>query len=184
MSHFAFAIEETLQLEGGDRFTAHPADRGGPTRWGITEHLAHKHGYEGDMRELPRAFAVRVAELEFWVPLRLDEVNSKYVAAEIFDTAFHSGPTVAVQIAQRAANMMYADASDIPLLKIDGKLGPQTLGAINSLLPRYEAHLYCALNGYQFVYFIEVLKHRPANARPFVKGWMRRLARFPEMLPA
>lgn len=30
-----------------------PSDKGGPTRWGITQTIARAHGYTGDMRELP-----------------------------------------------------------------------------------------------------------------------------------
>ena len=35
-------IDKIIILEGG--FTDHPADRGGPTRWGITEAVARSHG--------------------------------------------------------------------------------------------------------------------------------------------
>lgn len=179
MSSFDFAIEHTFTAEGGARFTDHPADAGGATRWGVTEGVARKHGYTGDMRMLPRELALQIAKQEFWRPLRLEEIESDLVAAEIFDTAFLSGPRTAAKIAQRATNLMYAD-SDLPLVKIDGVIGPQTLGAINGLLPRYERHLLAALNGYQFVHFTEVAKKRPQNARPFLRGWMLRLGAFME----
>ena len=41
-------IDAVIGREGvyGD----HPADRGGATRWGITEAVARAHGYRGDMR--------------------------------------------------------------------------------------------------------------------------------------
>lgn len=35
----------------------HPADRGGPTRWGLTEAVARRNGYDGPMRALPRSVA-------------------------------------------------------------------------------------------------------------------------------
>src|SRR3546814_12924741 len=47
-----FLVEDVIAREGG--YTAHPADKGGPTRWGITQAVARAHGYCGDMRQFPR----------------------------------------------------------------------------------------------------------------------------------
>ncbi|HGV4401999.1 TPA: glycosyl hydrolase 108 family protein, partial [Klebsiella pneumoniae] len=41
-------IEGILGKEGG--YVDHPSDKGGPTRWGITQTIARAHGYTGDMR--------------------------------------------------------------------------------------------------------------------------------------
>jgi lysozyme family protein len=46
-------IDEVIGREGG--YSNHPADRGGATRWGVTEAVARAHGYRGDMRSFPRA---------------------------------------------------------------------------------------------------------------------------------
>ena len=46
-------IEDLIEREGGEKFTDHPSDRGGPTRWGVTEAVARAFGYEGDMRTMP-----------------------------------------------------------------------------------------------------------------------------------
>ncbi len=35
-------IDEVIGREGG--YSNHPADRGGPTRWGVTEKVARAHG--------------------------------------------------------------------------------------------------------------------------------------------
>ncbi len=47
-------IEGILGKEGG--YVDHPSDKGGPTRWGITQTTARAHGYTGDMRNLPAAY--------------------------------------------------------------------------------------------------------------------------------
>lgn len=44
-------IEGILGKEDG--YVDHPSDKGGPTRWGITQTTARAHGYTGDMRNLP-----------------------------------------------------------------------------------------------------------------------------------
>ena len=46
-------IDEVIGREGG--YSNRPADRGGATRWGVTEKVARSHGYRGDMRTFPRA---------------------------------------------------------------------------------------------------------------------------------
>ena len=40
-------IEELIEREGG--YVNHPRDKGGPTRFGITESVARAHGYSGAM---------------------------------------------------------------------------------------------------------------------------------------
>src|SRR4051812_11797343 len=45
-------IEALIDREGG--YVDHPADKGGPTCFGITEAVARAQGYSGPMRQLPR----------------------------------------------------------------------------------------------------------------------------------
>ena len=54
-------IDELIDREGG--YVNHPADRGGPTCWGVTQQVARAYGYIGDMRALPRSTAVRIYNL-------------------------------------------------------------------------------------------------------------------------
>ena len=51
-------IDALIEREGG--YVNHPADRGGPTCFGITEAVARAHGYRGAMRQLPRDEAVAI----------------------------------------------------------------------------------------------------------------------------
>src|SRR5687768_3546522 len=90
------AIDELIGSEGG--YVNHPADRGGPTRFGITEAVARSHGYGGDMRSLPRADAVTIYRRLYWLRPGFDRVAERApkVAAELFDTAVNMGPETAV----------------------------------------------------------------------------------------
>ena len=44
-------IDGLIAREGG--FVDHPADKGRPTRWSITQSVARRHGYMGQMENLP-----------------------------------------------------------------------------------------------------------------------------------
>src|SRR5690349_5113750 len=48
-------IDGLIEREGG--YVANPADKGGPTCFGITQAVARANGYVGPMRELPRVEA-------------------------------------------------------------------------------------------------------------------------------
>ena len=65
-------IDALIEREGG--YVDHPADKGGPTCFGITQAVARAHGYAGPMRQLPRSEAVAIYRRLYWLRPRLDEV--------------------------------------------------------------------------------------------------------------
>ena len=84
--HIDQLIDEVIGREGG--YSNHPADRGGATRWGVTEAVARAHGYRGDMRSFPREDAVEIYRRLYWIKPGFDQVATRApkVAAELFDT--------------------------------------------------------------------------------------------------
>lgn len=94
-------IGEVIDREGG--YSNHPSDRGGATRWGITEKVARANGYTGDMRALPRETAMEIYRRLYWRKPGYDRV-AKYVplvAAELFDTGVNMGTQMATSFLQR-----------------------------------------------------------------------------------
>lgn len=75
----------TLGSEGG-----YVVDNGGPTRWGITQAVARKWGYTGDMKILPEAVAKEIAEAYYWLPFGCGFFPLP-VAFQVFDTAYNGG---------------------------------------------------------------------------------------------
>lgn len=152
--NFDVAFDRLLGHEGG--FVDHPEDPGGATRWGITQRIARKHGYTGDMRNFPIEEARRIARAEYWDKVRADDVPDA-LRFDLFDGAYNSGPPQAIKWLQRAAG-----ADD------DGVIGPKTLTAVRAANPHLLAKRY---NGHR-LQFMTDLKTWPT----FSRGWARRIA--------
>ena len=75
----------TLGNEGG-----YTVDNGGPTRWGVTQAVARKWGYSGDMKVLPEATAKEIAQSLYWTPFGCDFFPLP-IAFQVFDTAYNGG---------------------------------------------------------------------------------------------
>ena len=88
-------IDELIKREGG--YVNHPADKGGPTCFGITKAVARAHGYAGAMRSLPGHEAAAIYRRLYWSRPRSDQVGkrSARIAAKLFDTGVNMGPAVA-----------------------------------------------------------------------------------------
>ena len=168
-------IDELIDREGG--YSDHPADSGGPTRYGITESVARANGYTGDMRALPRDTAVAIYRRRYWQAPRLDAVAARapQLAAELFDTGANMGPAVAVGFLQRVLNALNRGASDYRDLAHDGAVGPATLSALDAFLalrsPGGEAVLVKAVDALRGARYLRLAETRPAN-EAFLYGWL------------
>ena len=168
-------IDAVIDREGG--YTDHPADRGGATRWGVTEAVARAHGWRGDMRDFPRGDAATIYRRLYWFRPQLDSVADRAlaVAAELFDTGVNMGPAVAIGFLQRALNALNRGASDYPDLAADGRIGPATLAALDAFLEtrggRGEEVLLKAIEALQGERYVALAERRPAN-EAFLYGWL------------
>lgn len=168
VSAFEQAVEHTLAAEGV--FSNHRWDPGGATKYGITEAVARRHGY--NVRDLTVDQAKAIYRKDYWNAMGLDRIAaaSWRVAMELFDTAVNTGPGRATRIAQEALVTVFEQD-----VKIDGGMGPKTQAAILRTIPKYEQHLVAALNGFQFAYYIWLLRNGHSAGRKAIKGWMLRL---------
>ncbi len=168
-------VDALIEREGG--YANHPADRGGPTCFGITEAVARAHGYGGAMRDLPRSEGAAIYRRLYWLRPNFDQVaaRSPRVAAELFDTGVNMGPAVAVTFLQRALTALNRSGRDFPDLVPDGRIGPETLDALR----RYgavrtksgETILLRALDALQGERYLRLAERRPAN-EAFLYGWL------------
>ncbi len=168
-------IDGLIEREGG--YVNHPADRGGPTHYGITEAVARAHGYAGAMRDMPRSEAEAIYRRLYWLRPNLAAVarHSPTIAEELFDTGVNMGPAVAVTFLQRALNALNRGGSDYPDLLPDGRIGAVTLDALR----RFRAArgksgdivLLRALDALQGERYLRLAERRPAN-EAFLYGWL------------
>ena len=168
-------IDELIEREGG--YVNHPADRGGPTRFGITKAVARAHGYAGAMAALPREEAAAIYRRLYWLRPRFDAVarRSPRLAAELFDTGANMGPAVAATFLQRALTALNRNGQDYADLVPDGRIGERTIAALDAFLAvrgsMGEAVLLRAIEALQGERYLRLAERRPAN-EVFLYGWL------------
>ena len=168
-------IDAVIDREGG--YVNHPADRGGPTRWGITEAVARAQGYAGPMRDLPRAEAADIYRRIYWQRPAFDRVAARAprIAAELFDTGVNMGTAIATGFLQRALNALNRTARDYPDIMVDRAIGPRTLSALDGFLKARgkggETVLLRAMEALQGERYIALAERRPSQ-EAFLYGWL------------
>lgn len=170
-------ITDVIHREGD--YVNHPSDRGGPTRWGITEKVARVDGYKGSMKEFPVERAFAIYDRKYYTGPGFDKVAllSLKSAEELFDTGVNAGPKRAVTFLQRALNVLNARQRGYKDVEVDGDLGPATLEALTKLFSwrqKTEAELVLlrALESLQGAHYI-ALAEANESQEDFVYGWLR-----------
>lgn len=168
-------IDEVIAREGG--YSHHPADRGGPTNFGITQAVARANGFAGDMRKLPRTLAERIYRRLYWEQPGYAFVAeaAPEIAAELFDSAVNMGPATATGFLQRTLNALNRNQKDYPDLKVDRTIGAKTLAALGAFMAlRGKAGktvLLKAIEALQGERYMALAESRPAN-EAFLYGWL------------
>lgn len=157
-------FEEVLDIEKG--YSDNEYDPGGKTRYGITEQVARKYGYEGDMRELPLLLAKEIAYKRFYKPHKYHEINNKEIAAEMFEQGYNMGNYQANIHLQKAYNMVSDDD-----IVVDGIIGNKTLKAVNERAN--VDRLFNMLNAIQVHFYFE-LYEKDDKYKHFINGWINK----------
>ena len=146
-------IEVVLKHEGGD--VPDPVDPGGETNFGI----AKRSHPDVDIKNLTEEGANEIYYQDYWMKNRVPQMpeDLKHI---YFDMCVNQGRGRAVKILQQAANAKGAN------LKVDGGLGPKTIGALNGVeLDRVRA--------YRIKYYADLVTRKP-DLEKFYFGWFRR----------
>lgn len=169
-------IDGIIEREGGGKYTFDPNDSGGPTRWGITERTARAHGYAGDMRDFPRASAVRLYLALYWSAPGFSTVHLHHpeLAVRLADFGVLAGPGTPSKQLQRCLNVLNRGGKDYKDVPVDGKIGLATIGALNAFLRLRGADGCLVILGMvaamQSVYLLELAERRPKDEE-YQFGW-------------
>ena len=117
MEPFQRALTFVLAAEGGEKITDDPKDRGGLTRWGISQAAYPML----DIRSLTRDQATALYRKDYWLMGCCDGLPAP-IAVFHFDTAVNMGIHTANTLLQLAAGV-----------DPDGQIGPKSLAAINRM---------------------------------------------------
>lgn len=166
-------IADVLRREGG--FVHHPADRGGPTKFGITQRTLSRHlgrpASLTDVRELSPELAAEIYRRDYFLAPRIEALPER-IQPFVFDCAVHHGPPRAIRFVQEVCN----DAGVGPLVA-DGVCGPATRRAAAEADRIMGERLLAALVGARRGFFHAIVAADPRQ-RVFLNGWLNRLAEF------
>lgn len=164
-------ITDILKAEGWDKYTNHPADRGGPTKWGIT--LEAWGDYLGRPVSVYNVQGITEAEARIFyrqkyiMEPKFTRIRSDFLMACVVDAAVNHGPRTATKWLQRACGA-----------KQDGVLGPKTAEAVND---SDWVMLSIRFLSYRVRFYGTIISHDHSQA-VFAKGWMNRAAKWMERL--
>lgn len=165
-------ITDILKAEGWDKYTNHPADRGGPTKWGIT--LQAWQDYNSNpalsafnVQSITESEARLFYHRKYIVEPGYHRISSTYLMACVVDAAVNHGPKRATKWLQRAVGAQQ-----------DGAFGPKSLEAVNKQDPIVTALRFLAYR----VKFYGYLVTRDPSQAVFAHGWNSRAAKWIEGL--
>jgi len=156
-----------------------PSDRGGETRYGITEKKARKHGYKGPMCDLSLIFAKAIFKSDYWqLPkFHLAALHSEKIGAKLFDMGVICGVYFASHSLQRALNSLNNEEKYYLDIKVDGIIGSRTLDRVSRFVTLRGREgigiMLKILNGLQVSRFMELSEHNKTQER-FFYGWINK----------
>jgi lysozyme family protein len=165
-----FIIERTLKLEGGAKYTQHVENgRVTPTKYGVTLFTLRKfkpNATAEDVKALTLEEAIRIYDSTYWKEANV-EVYPVILWDLIFDGNINHGPTGMARVTQRALNDLGQT------VKIDGRIGPNSMKAIHAVDP---VELRKAILNRR-----ERLYSQLPDFHKFGRGWMNRLEQIREI---
>jgi len=167
-------INKIIKLEGG--YVNDSKDSGGVTRYGITQRVARKNGYKGEMINFPLWMAHDIYDKKYLTPISFNEIEtlSPIVAEKLADISVNMGISRAGEFLQDSLNVLNRGGKDYADLKVDGQIGKKSVKALRKYLKKRfangESVLFKMLNALQGAFYIELAKRRVKDER-FIFGW-------------
>lgn len=174
----AAIIGSVVAVEGG--YVNNPLDPGGETNHGVTIATAEKNradlismGWTGKMKDLTPAMASSIYAKDYiYTPGFADLIPySPAVVEKLVDSGVNVGTSRSAKWFQDALNSASRGGKDYPKITSDGKVGPATIRAYQSLQQKRGAVVACKMiikmmDGKQTVHYLSI------NMDDFVPGWI------------
>lgn len=175
----ALILSSIYVAEGG--FVDDPADRGGPTNFGVTQKVARQAGYTGHMRDFQKhcVGGVTVCADAIYVRDYIDKPGFRAVieidaavGEELVDTGVNMGPAKPSRWFQEGIAALGG-----PVVAVDGKVGPGTVVAFQRLRQKRGPTSACLamldyLDRRQEARYRAIVAANRTQER-FLKGWLR-----------
>lgn len=161
MADYKKLVPFILKWEGG--FANDKNDSGGATNKGVT--LATFRQYYGsgktvaDLKNITDEQWLHIFKRGYWDRWCADNITSQSVANMLVDWLWHSG-SYGIRLPQKVLKV-----------ETDGKVGNNTIAAVNSKVPKT---LFDQLKAERLAYFERLCANSPKN-RTFLKGWKNRV---------
>ena len=155
MADFLKAITKTLAKEGGSTITLDPTDRGGLTKYGISQ----KSYPALNIRALTAQQATDIYQRDYWDRIKGHAIPSQAVAEAIFDTCVNMGVSAGSRLAQAVVGATQ-----------DGVIGPRTLASIAAM---NEDLFLAKLALVKIARYAEICQKDPSQTT-FLLGWLLR----------
>jgi len=162
-------IDDIIHREGG--FVNHPADRGGPTKYGITgktlgnwRHLG-RLATSDEVAALTESEAREIYRHRYIIEPSFDAITHPALQSLLVDSSVHSGPQKAVKWLQEALGVT-----------VDGVIGSKTREAIAKADQNI---LYSKVLAAHLRHLGRLITNDPEQS-VFAAGWMNRMAEFVE----
>ena len=158
-------LTEVIRREGG--YVHDPADRGGPTKYGITQRTLRAWRDQAVTAEDVRRLTTDEARAIYWRRYVDDPGFARLLdplRAQVVDNGVLSGPRQATCDLQQA----------IGNVTVDGQLGPKTRAALRRRVVRV---VHARLIQVRAARIGRIVQRRPDQAR-FLTGWLTRITAF------
>jgi len=176
-------ISIIIRYEGGPKYTNHPADRGGPTKFGITQgawtSYCNRMRLKTDRRNV-KHITIDDARA-FYANLFNNSASCPYLPTPglqlfTFDCCVLHGPKRAGVLLQRSLNDIIASytPNKARLLEVDGIVGPKTLEAAE-LIVKGERDSLMEMFRVNRTEYIRRIIAQDKSQLVFYRGWVNRV---------
>lgn len=169
-------IADIIAKEGG--YVNHPADRGGPTNYGITA-MSYADYFKRPADNITKAeikavtpqLAEKIYYSLYFVRPNIN-LLPELIQPLMLDMSVNHGPNKAIELLQTT---LLHDGYNISTT--DGLIGPKTLNAVTRATADLGKHLINNLINSRIQFYKQIVKHDPSQA-VFENGWIARAESF------